>query len=117
MTFDYTKPRGTAEALLKRFGQSATLTQVANSGPDYDPVQTPTDHTITAALFNYMNSAIDGTTITQKDRKVLLSTEGLTVTPEVGDTITVDSDKLNILDVKPLSPGGTVVMYELQARA
>ena len=65
---------------------------------------------------DYRNSDIDGTLVKQGDKKIYLSTDGLTVTPAASDEITLDGAVLSVIDVKPLSPGGTVVYYEIQAR-
>lgn len=114
--FDYTKVRGTAESLIRKFGADSTLTQNALSGPDHNPVLTPTNHACQAALLDYKVGEIDGTEVRRGDSKIYLSTEGLTVTPSPADTITFNAAVYQVIDVKPLEPGGTAVFWELQAR-
>lgn len=93
-----------------------TLTQTVNSGSPQNPTQTETNHTVLVAVMNYSNKEIDGTLIQETDKKIYMSTEGLTVVPDVADTLTVEGAAHEIINVIPLSPAGTVVFYELQAR-
>lgn len=118
MTFDYAKAQATAERLIANFGTAATLKQVASSGTDYNPTLTPTNHACTVVTLDWKNEEIDGTLIKSTDRKILISTDGLSVVPAIGDTLTIGSDVLLLVEpFKPLSPAGTVVMYETNARA
>jgi len=120
-TFDYARARATAARLLSRFGQAATLRQTSTTeGDPWDPgsgTTTTTDTTVTAAVLEYANSEVDGTLILASDRKVYVSAEGIAVTPTPADVLIVGSDQLSIVNVKPLSPAGTVVMWECQCRA
>lgn len=118
--FDYARARATADRLLTKFGRTATLRQTSTSGGDpWDPgsgTTTTTDTTVTAAVLEYANSEIDGTIILASDRKVYVSAEGIAVTPVPADVLIVGPDTLSIVNVKPLNPAGTVVMWELQVR-
>lgn len=114
--FDYTGLRATAQRLLSRFGQSATLTRRAASGTAYDPTISETGYTVTVAVMEYSNREREGALIQTGDKKVYLSTEGLSITPTVADTLTVGGAKHEIVNVMHLDPGGTVLMYELQVR-
>jgi len=118
MSFNYVKAAATAARLIANFGTTATLTQTVNSGTAYNPTQTDTDHTIKAVTVDWANNEVDGTLIKATDRKIIISTEGLTVTPKIGDKITIGSDVMRLVEpFKPLSPAETVVMYETNARA
>ena len=118
--FDYTRARATADRLLTRFGQSATLRQTSTTGGDpWDPssgTTTTMDTTITAAVLEYANGEVDGTLIQASDRKVYVSAEGVAVNPAPADVLIIGFDVLSIVNVKPLSPAGTVVFWEVQAR-
>lgn len=118
MTFDYSRSRATAERLIARFGQSGSIRRLTpGGGPDYDPGEpTTTDYDVTFVLSEYSNREIDGTLIKAGDKKVLLSTEGLSITPALGDRIVVAGTAHRIENIKPLNPGGTVLLYEMQAR-
>ncbi len=114
--FDYSGVQSTAERLVRRFGQDATLTRVTQGGEPYDPVTSETEFACQAAVTTYSQSLVDGTRIRADDRQIYLSTEDLTITPTTADTLTVGGVELSIISVRPLNPGGTVVFYEIQAR-
>lgn len=116
MAFDYANAQATAERLIAKFGQSATLKQTANSGTAYNPTRTTTSHTCTVVVVDYKNFEIDGTIIKQGDKRVLVSTGGLAVAPAVHDVLAIGGVDHAVLAVMPLDPGGTTVYWELQAR-
>lgn len=114
--FDYSGLKATAERLIERFGQSATLTSYSEGGDAWNPTLTPSNAAVQVAVFDYRNREIDGELILQGDKLVYLSTAGLTAVPAISSTITIGGVKHSIIDVMPLSPGGTAVMYKLQVR-
>lgn len=116
-TFDYAKTAETAERLITRFGTAAAIVRSTSTGDAWSPTITDTDYACEVVVTNYAQSAIDGTLIHQNDRKVLLSTKGLTITPTDGDKITVAGLTFEIVSLKPLAPGGVNVLWEVQARA
>jgi len=118
MTFNYARLRdGTAERLIARFGQTATLTKPGTpTGPAYNPVAgTPTAYTVTVVNKTIKIENRDGTLVQQGDRLFILSTD-TTATPEMGDTLTADSELYQIVDVTPLQPGATVMLWYVQCR-
>lgn len=116
MTFDYTKPRATAERLIKRFGQSVTLRQKTSSGPAHNPTIVNVDNACTGLVLEYNSNEIDGTLILTGDKKLMLSTQGLSVTPNASDTMIIDGHNHTIEDIAHLSPAGTVILWEIQIR-
>jgi hypothetical protein len=117
-TFDYTKAQATAKRLIKRFGQNATLKVLAGSGDAWNPTQTPSEQPVIIAVSKYSNSQIDGTLVKQGDKKIYVSTEGATIAPDVGHKLAITgSPDHSIVNVMPLSPAGTVVYWEVQARS
>jgi hypothetical protein len=54
--------------------------------------------------------------IQQGDKKLLMAVGNLTVTPSSGDKVTVGANTHDIINVSPLQPGDTVILYELQVR-
>ena len=121
-TFDYAKTRGTADRLLTKFGRSATLRQTSVAGGDpWDPgsgTPTTTDTAVTVAVIDWANNQIDGTLIRATDRHVLMSSEGLGVTPQLNDQLIVGGETLTLVEpLKQINPGGTVVVYDMNARA
>ena len=116
-SFDYAKSAATADRLITRFGQAATLIrQVQISGPDYDPTFAKQSRDCTIAVLDYENREIDGTRIQAGDKKVLVSAVGLSPEPSTVDRIDIGDEEHAIISVKPLSPAGTPVFYEVQAR-
>jgi len=119
MSFDYAGSQSTADRLIRKFGQSATLNHKATTpatNPWDNPTTTTTAYTVQIVVDTYKEFSIDGTTVLAGDRKILLSALALSVTPAVEDTLTIGSDAWSVINVKPLAPGATVVLYEIQAR-
>lgn len=114
--FDYTRTRATAERLIARFGQTGALRRVTSDADPFNPSQTTTDYPCTFAVLDYAKSLVDGTLIKETDQMCYLSTSGLSVSPETTDKLVVAGAPLTIVNVKPLSPAGTVLMWELQVR-
>jgi len=116
--FDYARSKSTAESLLAKFGQTVTLKRdTAGAGPAYNPgAPTTTSYSATAVVLDYSDYERDGTFIQTGDKKVYLSTSGLSITPALSDKMVVNSDTHSIINIKPLNPGGTVLLYEIQIR-
>jgi len=114
--FDYTRTRATAERLIARFGTTGAIRRSAFTGPAYDPTVIATDHPCSLVTLDYDDSRVDGTLIRKSDRLVYLSTQGLAITPALGDAI-VAGAVYRIIDIKPLSPAGVIVFWEIQARS
>lgn len=116
--FDYGKMKGTAEKLLSRFGQAATLLKPGvPSGPAHNPgPAVPLSYACTVVVTDFSASERQGTEIEVTDRKVLVSTGGLPVAPATRDKITIGGKTFNVINVETLNPGGTSLLYTLQAR-
>jgi hypothetical protein len=115
-TFDYTRTRANAERLIARFGQTGAIRRTTSDGDPFNPTMTTTDYPCTLAVLDYNKRDIDGTLIQKTDQMVYVSTAGLTISPETTDRLIVGGAVLTVVNVKPLSPAGTVVYYELQVR-
>jgi len=117
MTFDYARMKATADRLIAKFGQAATLRRPTWTGTEQNPVAgTPTDYPVTVVVEVYAFSQIDGERVRRDDLKVLVARGALTVEPAVSDKIVIGGAEHAIVSVRPTNPGGTVVMHELQAR-
>jgi hypothetical protein len=114
--FDYSGLTKTAQALIDRFGQTGALRRQVSDNDPFNPVITETDYPCTLAVLQYAKKDIDGTLIRQTDQQVYLSTQGLTVSPEVTDKVVVGGSPMTIINVAPIAPSGAVVYYELQVR-
>lgn len=113
MSFDYTRVRATAERLLARFGQAVTLIkQGAAVGPEWNPTPGPgTEHIITAVDENSMRRDLSGTLIGEGVHALIVSTSA-GVEPSQADSIRMGGREYEIVEVKPLAPGGVVLLWE-----
>lgn len=125
MSFDYGGLATTAHKLLKDFGASATLTDVAAgvyNPATGKPSTTQTDYAVVAAIFDMPERRIDGTRILTGDRQVFMSTKSpngraLAITPRADMAFTDGSGTTyKVINVKPLTPALTAVLFELQVR-
>jgi hypothetical protein len=117
MAFDYAGLRTDVDAILDEFGLAATLRQRTTSGADaWAPTVTETDTACVVLFDEYADRERDGTLITEKDRKVLIKAGSLAVMPATGDVLVVSSVAYSLMNVRQVSPGGTVVLYEAMAR-
>lgn len=118
MTFNYDRLKATADRLIAAAGQAATLTHPgAKTGTPHNPtIGTPTPEAVTVVVEDYRNFEVDGARIQATDKKVLLARSDLVAAPTTADTLTIGGDVHAIVSVKPLSPGGTALYYEVQAR-
>ena len=114
--FSYARSKATAERLISKFGQTGAIRRVVNSGTEWDPVQMTEDFACRLVDLDYEEKNIDGSLIQRGDRMVYLSTAGLTIEPELSDKILIGGIEHAIENVLPLSPGGIVVFWRLQAR-
>ena len=114
----YSSLAATALRLLQDKGQSVSLSR--ETGGTFDPIlgstsgATTTAWTGYGAAFDYKSAQVDGVMVIKGDIRLLL--EAVDTTPEMGDRATVDSIDYQVISVKETSPGGVVVMYELQLR-
>lgn len=116
--FNYGRIRdNTAEPLIARFGRTATLTKPGSTtGDAWDPTPgTPAAYTITVVNKRINIRDRDGTYIQESDRLFMVSTD-LAVTPAMGDTITVGSDTYQVVDITPLEPGSTALLWYVLCR-
>lgn len=115
---DYASMQTRAADKIAEYGQSITLTRAAVTGtasgtriPTYG---TPITITGYGVEIEYTASEIDGTIVQKHDIKLIVN--ALTTAPAVDDTCTYGGTSYRVMNVKKLSPGGTVLLYELQLR-
>lgn len=112
MTFDYAASKATAERLISRFGQDATLRQITESGDAWAPTLTETDTTVKVVDLNRRERDASGTLV-GVTRRTLYVSASAGVTPAKGDKVVIGGTEHEIDEVRPLAPGGTVVMHEV----
>lgn len=119
--FDYARSRATADRLIKRFGQAGAIRRsVTTGGQSWNPGSgstVTTDYPCTLVLLDYSAREIDGSLIRATDKRVLIAKADLMIEPLQSDGLVIGGKAYSIMNVSPLSPGGTVVLYEVQARA
>lgn len=120
MAFDYDDIAAVADELLEEFGATCTLGVVtvgAYNTTTGSAASTSTPTSITAALFDFPQRFIDGTTILVGDKRALISTAGLATAPKAADTLTDSLGAVyRVINAKAIAPAGTPVLYIAQVR-
>lgn len=121
----YTRPRATADRLLKKYGAAAVLTRTIPGA--YDPTTgmtgapTITNYTGIAFRENYALKDIDGTLIKRGDIRLLMSpksTDGTDmVRPQTAtDTVLFAGTTYTVVGVDPFDFAGEAVAFYVQCR-
>lgn len=119
MAYDYLALRnGSVEPLLAQFGTSGTLhVNVAATGDPWDSQLGGEDtHPITVVRTKFTQTDNQGTLVEANDVMFLVSTEGVTIDPELAHRITVDGVAYQVVRVDPLRPGPTTMLWKVHAR-
>jgi len=109
--FDYSGLRATAIRLIDKFGRTVTRRTITNTGPTWNPVQTPVDTPIKGAFVNFSKNEIDGTLILATDKKLLTYDEVV-----MTDIVLDYSIEYVVKNIDTINPGDTVLIYKVQLR-
>ena len=115
----YTGLAATASRRLADIGQAITWLHDNNDG-SFDPVKgattagTTTAYSANGVLLDFNTMLIDGDNILRTDKRFVMEAGDI---PEVHDVVTVNSVNYTVVAVRETSPGGVVVLYELQLRS
>lgn len=114
MKFDYSRSRATAERLIARFGQEVVLIKPGvMAGPEWDRTEgLSTEHVITVVDENSMRRDLTGTLIGEAVHALIVSTSA-GIEPEQADRVRIGGRVLEITEVRPLAPGGAVLLWEV----
>ena len=116
----YENVRATAGRLLAadKFGRGMTLRRTTMAYNPATQTSTPTvaDYAASGVVAEYEDKDIDGTLVKAGDRLIILSAEGLAITPTPADKVIVGGVVYSIVRDKPTNPAGVAVVYELQVR-
>lgn len=120
-TFDYQADAlDVADELLDFFGQTATLTTPGTTtGDAFNPTAgTPVTETCTIVEIDFNQNEIDNSLVLASNKKILIKVGDLSATVIAGArTITYGGVIHQIIGpVRPLNPGGTLILYEAQVR-
>lgn len=109
-----------AQAGIREGGRGYTATLLkpgSETGPTHNPTRgAATSHSCFVVAFDYGETQIDGTLVQRGDRRLMVSSEGLSVAPEPGDGFTLDGISWHVVSVMPVSPGGSVIYWKVQIR-
>ena len=119
MGVNYVALEATATKLLKNNGQSITFTYETGEviNPATGAVTTPASESTLGGYgvaTNYRNAEIDGQSVLASDLKLLAS--NVATEPEVNWKVGVNGKTWRIMQVSPINPAGTNVMYICQIR-
>jgi hypothetical protein len=129
----YTSLRdATVGPLIKKYGMAVTLRQIIKGAYNPDTgtmaADTTADYTCYAIAGSYNAYMVANSLVRQDDQKLVVSAQGLTVEPKIGDRFVLpDGSVWNIpteqgslisqfQPIKKIAPAGVVVMYEIQVR-
>jgi len=103
--------------LLDDFGQDLTLRRVGVSSYDaatntITPAAVVT-YAVRGVFIQFRHENVDGTVVRMGDRRLLVTADGATGTPAVGDFV----DGHKIVNVRTFAPNGVVVAWDCQVRA
>lgn len=122
--FDYSNLQSTAQRLIDQFGQDATLIKPGipeSDATQYDDPPADSESAIVLvelefSLLRRVSAISQGgaSLVQQGDKRWLVSTSRLA--PAVEDEISLGGVAYQVINSDPLSPGGTVMLYEVQAR-
>jgi hypothetical protein len=102
--------------LLQRYGSDLTL--VRQVGGTYNPATgtlsggTPTNYTVRGVFINYRDENVDGSVIRMGDRRLLVSPQGSTTVPAIGDVV----GGMKLVDVRSYAPNDVAIAWACQAR-
>ncbi len=120
MTGFYDGLAETAGTLLAQFGKPLTLR--IQTGASFDAVNQVTDpvyqdYAVSGLVLNFSGTINEaGTIVNSLDKKIIVSVAGAPE-PTTGALVIDGATIYAIQNVKPLSPAGVSVIYQLQGRA
>lgn len=118
-TFDYDNSRATANRLIAKFGQAATLRRVTTGAYDTSSgavTQTTVDFPVLAVMLNFSQFERAQGLVEVNDKKALVAVGDLTSAPAVKDRFVVVGESYEVVNAQALSPAGVDVLYTLQLR-
>jgi len=116
MAFNYTGLKTTATNLIQNFGGTVSLVVITPG--TYNTATGETDNTeteteVSGVKIDFNKNEIDGTIVKANDIKIYLPAD---TTISKTDKIKLSGNTYNIIDIKEVKPGDTILYYELQVR-
>lgn len=104
--------------VLRRFGRAATVSVVTTPGT-YDPATGETtgtvwtDATVTTTPVLGQSTSLDGAAGRRATGYVLLSSDGLTISPDLIQRITIGAEVWTVIEVRPYSVNTSTIGWRL----
>src|SRR5690606_9894996 len=108
--------KATAVRLIADKGQAAVIVRTTTSGPPHNPVTVETDHACMLVETGYSLTNRSDTLVQAGDKVGLISPDVAVTLDRLSDKLEVGGTRYQFVDLQPLSPGGTVLLYEFVAR-
>lgn len=116
----YDRAKALTDRQMVSKGQLGAIRRTVTTGGDAShPMggsETVTDYPARMALFPVDQKDIDGTFIKAGDWRVIVGTDGLSITPTTSDKLVCSEGVLTIVDAGKFAPAGTVTHYKMIAR-
>lgn len=111
----YGNLRDTAVRLIGLYGKAAKIVRKTTSGPPHAPIVTEAETDCVFVEVGYSMTNRNASLIQVGDKVGIISTDQAVV-PQLDDEIRIDSVRYAFVDLSPLNPGGTTLLYEFVAR-
>lgn len=110
-----------ATRLIAKYGQAAEILRAGDGTTDgfggYTPGPDTIHHcTVVVATFTVNQEFIAAGIMDVGDQRLLVSVDGLAITPKTTDKIKIGETTLGIVRVAPHAPGDILYFWEVQAR-
>jgi hypothetical protein len=113
----YSRIQATAKRLIEKYGQTGAIKRITPPDPVLGGDGTETVYPGTLVPMTYDQRYINGTTILTTDRQIYVSSVGLAVVPQVGDTVSAGGLDYHIINIDPNNYDGvTNVVFIVQGR-
>jgi hypothetical protein len=119
MAFDYTAMRlETVDPLINEFGKDGQLAvNVPATGAPYDSqLDSETLYPVRLVQTKFKKADNNGTLVVEGDVLYLVSTQGVTIDPDLADRMTVGGVTYQVVRIDPLVPGPVIMFWYIHAR-
>lgn len=119
---DYVRLETTAKRLIAANGKAVTIIRPgADTGPEWDPQPgVDTNHAAvmveTGYSLTYYSPVNRSDGLVQAGDKLGLISTSVDITPALSDSIQIDGETYGFVDIQPLNPGGTTLLFQIIAR-
>lgn len=116
MAINYARLQQVAIRLITENGKAGAITRSTRSGPAHAPTVTTTTYACRVVETDNKFANWPESLVQVGDRMGIISPDVAVTLDRVSDKITLDGVALQFVEVMPLNPGGTVMLYKFLAR-